>query len=133
MAYRLAGTPEEQHETLAYLEWREKQYDLREKVDVYESLDASEPAVRGALCYIATGCSTANPNYLGPATLEAIAEQIAVSHGPSGPNYEYVFKLADAMRHVQGADEELFLLEREVRARMAAAEAALQTEKLGES
>jgi len=45
-----------------------------------------------------------------------IARQIAFSRGPSGPNWEYLFKLAHAMRHIQAADEELFLLEEEVKA-----------------
>lgn len=114
--FKLAGTPEEQHKTLAWLEWREKQYDLRQRVDVYDAFSSSEPVVRCALCYIATSCSIANPNYLGPASLDAIAAQIAVSKGPSGHNYEYLFKLADALRAVDGAvDDELFILERQVR------------------
>ena len=124
VAYRLAGTREEQTETLAYLEWREKQYDRREQVDVFPAARDSgdgaalQPTVRGALCYIATGSSDANPNYLGPAPLEQIASQIAVSRGPSGANAEYLFKLAEAMRHVAHADEELFLLESHVRAKL---------------
>ena len=119
-AFRLKGTLEEQIKTLAYLEWREKQYDLRERVDVYACPDDAEPVLRGALVYIATECSIANPNYLGPASLEQIAAQIAVSKGPSGHNSEYLFKLADAVRHIPAAhDEELFLLENLVKEKLA--------------
>ena len=119
-AFRLAGTLEEQHKTLAYLEWREKQYDRRELVDLYGNHSNSEPILQGALCYIATGCSKANPNYLGPASLEEIASQIAISKGPSGLNYEYLFKLADALREIPGADdEELYVLEGLVKNKLA--------------
>ncbi|KAG7675134.1 hypothetical protein Ndes2526A_g07889 [Nannochloris sp. 'desiccata'] len=124
-AFKLAGTPQEQHKTLAWLEWREKQYDLREKVDVYPPSSfspssseppTSEPVVHGALCYIATSCGIANPNYLGPAPLDVIARQVAISIGPSGANSEYLFKLADALREIPGAtDEELFVLEAHVK------------------
>jgi cation transport regulator ChaC len=123
-AFKLMGTPEEQLKTLAWLEWREKQYDLRQKVDLYSpsSLSSSptssdqQPVVAGALCYIATCCPIKNPNYLGLASLDEIAAQIAVSKGPSGHNFEYLFKLAHALREIPGAaDEELFILEEKVK------------------
>ncbi len=44
-----------------------------------------------------------NANYAGPATLDSIAQQIANAHGPSGPNWEYVCKLAEAFRQVRCA------------------------------
>ena len=50
-----------------------------------------------ALTYIAT---PSNKNWLGPASQEAIARQIATSYGPSGPNDEYLLRLAAAMREV---------------------------------
>ncbi len=82
-----------------YLEWREKQYDVREYVDVFVR-DETIPAVKRALVYIASPNTAANVNWLGPAPLEAIAAQIATSHGPSGPNCDYLYNLATAMAKV---------------------------------
>lgn len=84
------------------LEWREKQYDLRVHVDIYTSEGGDEsPVVKGCLTFIASADKAANPNYLGPAPLDSIAHQIARSHGPSGPNFEYLFGIADALREVR--------------------------------
>ncbi|KAL4444935.1 hypothetical protein ABPG77_003985 [Micractinium sp. CCAP 211/92] len=148
-AFRLAGDAEQRRRTWHYLEWREKQYDQRAQVTVYcpalgssgsldgsgvsdqsgsgvggvsESDEEGVPALT-ALTFIATSDKSRNPNYLGPAPLEAIAHQIATSRGPSGPNYEYLFRLADAMRSMDVVDEELFQLEAKVRARMGLMEA----------
>jgi cation transport regulator ChaC len=106
VAFRLVGSIEQQQQTLAYLEWREKQYDKRVHADIYTRSSSSSssskgdtPVVRGALVYIATE-GPQNVNWLGPAPLADIARQAAAAVGPSGPNYEYVFRLADAMRRV---------------------------------
>jgi cation transport protein ChaC len=99
VAYRLAGSHEQQQETLQYLEWREKQYDRRVHVDIFTRSSGYTPAVQGALVYLATD-GPQNVNWLGPAPLQDIAQQVATAAGPSGPNYEYVFSLADAMRKV---------------------------------
>ena len=64
------------------------------------------------LVYIAT---PANPNYLGPAPLDAIAAQVSRSHGPSGANAEYVLRLADSLRELGFHDDHVFELERLVR------------------
>ena len=50
--------------------------------------------------YIASQDRTRNTNYLGPATVEELAAQIASAHGPSGPNAEYLYRLAEAMVQV---------------------------------
>ena len=52
--------------------------------------------MQGALVYIASEDRARNKNYLGPATVAELAAQIASAHGPSGPNAEYLFRLADA-------------------------------------
>lgn len=97
VAYRLAGSPEQQQQTLQYLEHREKQYDKRVHAAVHTQ--DGHIAVADALVYLATD-GPQNVNYAGPASLQDIAAQIATAVGPSGPNYEYVFRLADAMRQV---------------------------------
>ncbi len=89
---------------------REKQYDLRIKIPVYTVGSGTQPHLV-ALTYVATADRTANPNYLGPAPLDDVARQIATACGPSGPNYEYLFRLADAMRQMEVQDEDLFMLE----------------------
>ncbi|KAF5826960.1 ChaC-like protein-domain-containing protein [Dunaliella salina] len=225
VAYELAGNQEQQAKTLKYLEWREKQYDIRERLSVYGSPDelkvlhrstylpspssglppnpeatsmpdnhrsflegleactqplpvqngdtqvqsrafgvevqnpgaedarttvirrrqSKEGASTGAgvegvaltsaeqesisfnaneaghvllledvLCYIASPNKSKNVNYLGPATADELALQIARAVGPSGPNWEYVAKLANAMRSMEIHDPELFALEKRV-------------------
>lgn len=57
--------------------------------------------VPGCLVYVAGPDKARNPNYLGPASLDAIAQQIATSHGPSGANCDYLFGLANVMRQVR--------------------------------
>ena len=66
------------------------------------------------LAYAATPQNTL---YLGPATLEQIAVQIAAAKGQSGLNVEYLIRLADFMREkVPEYDEQhLFELEKLVK------------------
>ena len=58
-----------------------------------------------------------NPYFLGPCDMEAMAQQIYVSQGPSGYNREYLFELANAMRALvpNVEDRHLYDLERRVR------------------
>lgn len=114
-AFRIAGSFEEQQETLKYLEWREKQYDLRVHLDVFSGASASMPVITNALTYIATSDRSANENWLGPATPEAIAQQISIARGPSGWNCEYLYNLASAMDSMGVHDRELAWLAQRVR------------------
>lgn len=56
-----------------------------------------------------------NPAFLGEAPIEAIAEQILHSVGPSGSNREYVHRLADALREHGEIDEHVFEIDERLR------------------
>lgn len=103
VAYELAGSHGEQERTLHYLEWREKQYDIRRHVAVWASAGVASPAVEDALVYIAGPDPGSNPDYLGPAPLATIAHMVATAEGPSGPNHVYLFRLANGLRKVRQA------------------------------
>jgi len=107
MAYRIGGA--EAAAVRAHLDHREKGGYRLERLPLFLG-----PATDGAggldgLAYIATA---GNPNYLGPAANEAIARQIRASRGPSGPNDEYVLRLAAALRAMGAEDAHVFAIER---------------------
>jgi cation transport regulator ChaC len=67
---------------------------------VFAAAEDTVPIIPCALLYIASPNLAANENYLGFAPREDIARQIATAYGPSGPNSEYLFRLAQAVRQV---------------------------------
>lgn len=96
MAYRLAG--DAARAVVAKLDHRERGgYSRR-----YETLIGTDGSRFSALVYVAT---ERNPNYLGPAPLEAIAAQVAGAHGPSGANVDYVLELARALEALGVVDD----------------------------
>jgi cation transport regulator ChaC len=131
-AYRVA--PKNVNQVLQLLEIREKQYDKRMQIDLFDGVDGGmngngssgstatttsshgSVIIRNALTYIATK-DPVNLNWLGePAGgVAESAAQIANAVGPSGPNCAYLFNLCDAMRSIEVEDQYLFDLEREVR------------------
>ncbi|ORZ16905.1 putative potassium antiporter CHAC-1 [Absidia repens] len=108
-AFKIPSTDVEA--TRAYLDHREKNGYTVHNVDVYSAESDTVPTVKDAMVYIAT---TDNEAYVGPAPMEAIAQQIYETHGPSGWNAEYLLNLAVALREIspEARDDHLFELER---------------------
>lgn len=118
MAYRI--TPE----VLGPLDVREKNGYLREVTTLHflapdehvpggGSPDQTRHAHAEGLVYIATEHNAA---FLGEAPLDAIVEQIATAHGPSGPNRDYLLNLAEALATLGVDDPHVFALARRLRA-----------------
>jgi cation transport regulator ChaC len=100
VVYRIAD--EEWLRVLASLDVREQGGYARQA----ETVHFDRPTSAGrrsvdALVYFATA---ENPNYLGPAPIAALVEQIRSAVGPSGANVDYVLELAAALRQ-QGAED----------------------------
>jgi cation transport protein ChaC len=101
MAYLIAP------DALAHLDVREKNGYLR-FVTPLSLDDGREPE---GLVYIAT---EENAAFLGAASERDIAEHIARSTGPSGPNRDYLLQLADALHQLDAEDPHVFAIEREL-------------------
>jgi len=106
MAYNIA--PERIAETIKLLDHREKGgYQLKILPVFFENHEKVFASV-----YVAT---PDNPEFLGEAAPKKIARQISSACGPSGPNDEYVTKLAKALRKIGADDPHVFEVERWVR------------------
>jgi cation transport protein ChaC len=99
--------PGHEDETLAALDIREKGGYDREILSVFHPISGEELPMK-CLCYIA---NPTNEDYLGYAADDAIAHQIVSSSGPSGPNIEYLVKLAEGLRAIEVLDEHVFAIE----------------------
>lgn len=103
------------------LDYREKGGYVQRIVEMH-SLDSSSTAPIRAVAYIGTSDSEdwAGGNEAEAGTVENIADIVVRSHGPSGPNIDYVLNLATAMRRIapQHADPHLEQLEAAVLERL---------------
>src|SRR5690606_31975793 len=105
MAYHVAADAAEA--VLALLDYREKGGYRLERLPLSLSPGNGATGLM-ALVYIAT---PDNPNYLGPAPVSAIARQVRDACGPSGPNIEYVRRLAESLRAIGAEDRHVFDIE----------------------
>jgi len=96
---------------LRNLDYREKGGYVREEVDVFiRGVDT--PFVKKAVLYMAT---EKNTNYIGETPLQQLADRIYKSVGPSGPNVDYLFNLAECLKKMNVNDEHVFELDKLVR------------------
>lgn len=110
MAYRIAAGAADA--VRAHLDYREKGGYRLERLRLSFASSERGAAALDGLVYIAI---PDNPNYLGPAEAEAIARQVRAAHGPSGPNIDYVLRLAEALREIGADDPHVFAIERLLR------------------
>ncbi len=114
VAYMIADA--DRDAVLAHLDEREQGGYERHVVALLPAPRPDAVLFAEGLVYLA---GEANAHYLGPASLEALVDQVRASRGPSGPNLEYVARLARALRemgaadaHVEGLDAALVMLEK---------------------
>jgi cation transport regulator ChaC len=95
MAYQ--PDPGDTSQILESLDYREKGGYERHPV----TLQFEDNSVTDGIMYVATKY---NANYLGPASPQEMAWQIARAKGPSGTNVEYLLKLAKSLEEMGGED-----------------------------
>ena len=99
-------------DTFEHLDHREKNGYLR----FFTPMTFAEGDHAEGLVYVA---GPENAAFLGPAPMDEMAAHIARSHGPSGPNAEYLLHLARALEDLGAEDEHVSGLARRVEAIMA--------------
>jgi len=117
--------PDYAAEVRDYLDYREKDGYTLEEIDIYGYEHGQENVVfHGAYCYVG---KSDNPSFIGSEPIEQLSQHIWHSVGPSGPNKEYVYRLADAVRSLapESHDSHLFALETRLR--------ELDAERLGKT
>ncbi|WWC60050.1 uncharacterized protein I303_102613 [Kwoniella dejecticola CBS 10117] len=116
VAYRIDQEHEE--EVRAYMEHREKNGYTCHFVPVYSTSPDGEEEVKvveSAEIWIG---KLDNPAFIGHEPIHELAKTISERRGPSGLNKDYLYKLADSVRHLYPhvRDDYLFQLEAAVKA-----------------
>jgi cation transport protein ChaC len=102
VAFRLRH--EERDQVLEHLDFRERGGYRRVEADLHVSHARTVPG----LIYLA---DETNPHFLGPACIGTMAAQIRAACGMSGPNVEYVRRLAQSLRELGAHDPHVFTLD----------------------
>ncbi|KAI0772012.1 ChaC-like protein [Trametes elegans] len=98
-----------------YLDYREKDGYTLEEVDIHGLVNGHEQVViPKAYCYVGR---PDNPSFLGSEPIDKLAERIWHSVGPSGPNKDYLYHLAEAIRRLAPESHDSHLFELETRCR----------------
>ncbi|CBQ73029.1 conserved hypothetical protein [Sporisorium reilianum SRZ2] len=118
IVWGVAFTIDPEHATVVrqYLDYREKNGYSAMHVPLYTKADDEQGgeesvALKNALVYVGL---PSNPAFVGPQSLDVLAQRIYTCAGPSGPNPEYLLNLARAVRELapQSVDHHLFSLEK---------------------
>ncbi|KAJ9115575.1 hypothetical protein QFC20_000900 [Naganishia adeliensis] len=110
VVYRI--DPKKEDEVRTYLEIREQNGYTQHEVPVYSVSPNGEEnvAVPSATIWIGR---LDNPAFVGHEPLEQLAKRILSCEGPSGPNRDYLYRLAESVRELYPSvkDDYLFKLE----------------------
>ncbi|CAA7266426.1 unnamed protein product [Cyclocybe aegerita] len=108
--------PAYEAEVRDYLDYREKDGYTMETLDIHGiSPEGAETIIiYNAFCYVGRN---GNPSFIGSEPLDSLAYTIWKTIGPSGPNKDYLFKLAESVRELSpdSYDSHLFALEEHVK------------------
>ncbi|KAF7760670.1 hypothetical protein Agabi119p4_10079 [Agaricus bisporus var. burnettii] len=88
--------------------------DISELIPPKQIIEKRMIVIRNAYCYVGRND---NPSFVGSEPLDVLAHRISRSVGPSGPNKEYLYKLAESIRELSpdSFDSHLFALEAKVK------------------
>ncbi|XP_054271908.1 putative glutathione-specific gamma-glutamylcyclotransferase 2 [Macrosteles quadrilineatus] len=119
IAYRIENSDKQM--VLRHLDFREKNGYVKISVKFYpvDFIHTVENRpCKGQPCELVIYLADkSNEHYAGEADIETIARQVIEASGPSGPNKEYVYKLAEYMRKIAPGEDDphLFALEAAVK------------------
>ncbi|KAF8990288.1 ChaC-like protein-domain-containing protein [Cyathus striatus] len=102
--------PAYEAEVRDYLDYREKDGYTMETLDIHGIDDKRHEKIIIHNCYVGRND---NPSFVGAEPLEELADRIWRTVGPSGPNKDYLYKLAESVRELSpdSYDSHLYALE----------------------